>query len=132
MPPDMPATLSVDGSCDQRTGRAGAAAILTLPNGDTHQATETITTTKPSDAEIHALKIGLKLAARHQVTELLVYSDNQPITDAINGYARFPQEHHEHLTALLERIPSIEAVHVDRDDNPAHLHARVARRVRRR
>jgi len=28
MPPDMPATLSVDGSCDQRTGRAWSSPAL--------------------------------------------------------------------------------------------------------
>lgn len=121
------ATLTIDGSCDHKTHQAGAAALLKLPDGTTDSATEAITTDRSSEAELHALQIGLELAARRHVTHLIVYGDNQGVTEAINGRARFPQTRANRIHDLLKRFHEVTGVHLDRSDNSADLYARLAR-----
>ena len=125
--PDTLATLTIDGSCDHITRRAGAAAVLKLPDGTTASATESITTSKSSEAELHALEIGLQLAAKRHVTHLIVYGDNEGVTEAINGRARFPKPRAGRIHELLTRFREVTAVHVSRDENNADLYARLAR-----
>lgn len=124
---ELPATLTIDGSCNHQTRHAGAAAILKLPDGTSASATEALTTSKSSEAELHALQIGLELAAQHHITHLIVYGDSEGVTDAINGLARFPKTRAEHLHELLRSFKEVHAVHLDRKDNQADLHARLAR-----
>lgn len=121
------ATLTIDGSCDHLTRRAGAAAVLKLPDGTTASATEAITTDKSSEAELHALEIGLELAAERQVTHLIVYGDSQGVTEAVNGRARFPKTRAGRLRDLLNSFHEVTAVHVSREENNADLYARLAR-----
>lgn len=124
---EAPATLTIDGSCDQKTHQAGAAAILKLPDGTRASTMEALTTNKSSEAEVHALKIGLELAAEHHITHLIVYGDNQSVTDAVNGHARFPHGTRNRMRELLKGFQEVHAVHLDRNDNNADLPARLAR-----
>lgn len=121
------ATLTIDSSCDHRTHTAGAAAVLKLPDGNIHTTEETITTAKSSEAELHALQIGLELAAQHNIRHLVVYSNYQPVIDAINGHARFPKTRALRLKAQLGHFPDITGVHLPRHESPAALPARLAR-----
>lgn len=109
-------TLNVDGSVDHEVGEGASAAILKLEDDQVLYARDTIRTHSSSDAEMHAFTLGLQLAEEHQVTDLVVYSDFDPLIRALNGTGKYPRGF-EGVETKLAAFTSVAGVFIERSEN---------------
>jgi len=83
------AELWVDGSCQGNPGgHSGAGAILKMPNGDIFQSGNYLGRMTSNEAEYSALIHGLRLAEKHGVAKVKIYTDSELMHHQVLGMVR--------------------------------------------
>ena len=117
----LTATMWVDGAARGNPGPAGAGVILEMTDGTVERLGEYLGEATNNVAEYKALLMGVQMAARLGVGELLVKSDSELIVKQLNGLYKVKNPALQELYfSTIKAISSFEKVtftHVPRDEN---------------
>ena len=117
----LAAILWVDGAARGNPGPAGAGVVLEVTDGTLHRLGEYLGEATNNVAEYKALLIGVQLAARLGVGELLVKSDSELIVKQLNGLYKVKnpglQELYFSTIKAISSFEKITFVHVPREEN---------------
>ncbi len=114
--------LRTDGGARGNPGPAGAAFVLTSPEGDLiARSGRYLGETTNNVAEYEALLWGLRTAVERQATPLTVLSDSELMVRQLNGLYRVKNAGlkplHEQASRLLARLGDVRVEHVRRAAN---------------